>query len=81
MGHFQGSRWLGITLDTNPISRLSAVVRTATSIPSHSGGWLEMEAIAAKAKMWKRDPAGRSLSPEIATEQAPATSVVARTSV
>ena len=45
----------------------------------HSGGWLGMEAIAAKAKMWKREPAGRCRHLAITREQPPATSVVAST--
>src|SRR6476661_11285909 len=79
-GLVQGVRWLGRILDEKPTSNANMVVRTATSMPSHSGGWLGMEAMAANAKMWKREPAGRSRSQEIATEQAPATTVVAKTS-
>ena len=45
------------------MSSANTVVRTVTSMPSHSGGWLGMEAMAAKAKMWNREPAGRSLQP------------------
>ena len=44
-----------------------------------SGGWLGMDAIAAKAKMWNNDPAGRSRHQATISEQAPATSVVATT--
>ena len=48
-------------------------------MPCHSGGWLGMDAIAAKAKMWNNEPAGRSRHQATTSEQPPATRVVAAT--
>lgn len=62
-----------------PTSREKATVITATSMPCQSGGWLGMDAIAAKAKMWNNEPAGRSRHQATISEHPPATSVVART--
>ena len=62
---------------TDPTSREKATVNTATSMACGSGGWLGMDAIAAKAKMWNNDPAGRSRHQATISEQLPATRVVA----
>ena len=48
-------------------------------MPCQSGGWLGMDAIAAKAKMWNNEPAGRSRHQATISEQLPATRVVATT--
>ena len=55
------------------------MVRTAASMHCQSGGWLGIEAIAAKAKMWNSEPAGRWRHWAITKEHAPATTVVAIT--
>ena len=62
-----------------PTSREKTTVATATSMPCQSGGWLGMDAIAAKAKMWNNEPAGRSRHQATISEQPPATRVVATT--
>ncbi len=74
-----GVRRLRATREDWPSSREKATVSTATSMHCHSGGWLGIEAIAANAKMWNSEPAGRKRHSATTSEQAPATTVVAPT--
>ena len=60
----------------NPITMASSTATSAAPKDWATGGWVGIEAIAAKAKMWKSDPPGRNCSRPAATAQTPETTVV-----
>ena len=62
-----------------PTTIWNTIVAAAAISACPAGAGSAMEAIAAKAKMWNSEPAGRSRRNPAATEQAPATRVVAPT--
>ena len=72
-----GVRRLRTTREEIPISRQNTVVTTEASMHCHNGGWCGIEAMAAKAKIWNNEPAGRCRHQAITSEHAPATTVVA----
>ena len=79
LGFTHGVRWLRATREDRPSSRENATVSTATSMHCHSGGWLGIDAMAANAKIWNSEPAGRRRHHATTREQPHAITVVATT--